>query len=289
MRYAPLVELLEVEPPRRGDLRQQRGRPHDRAGDQVREERDERRELHEVARRRDLAAIDVDDVAHRLERVERDADRQRDLQVPQRDRQPRPGQGLVQALGEEVVVLEVPEQAQVQGHAQRDDGLAPPRILLPRDPEPAGVVHDGGEDQQREEPGVPHRVRVEIIGRAQEQDVLRPWPAGQQPVGGEQRGEEQGERVGIEEHATSPSVDRRPGRREPMRGAARSHRGPRHGNHGEAAIPVNGNSDGQQAQGLVGRRVVLEASDAPHGSDRPARGPGPGRPARGTSRRAARR
>ena len=172
IRYAALVELVEVESPRAGDLRQQRRRPHDRAGDQVREERDERRELDEVPRRLDLAAIDVDDVAHRLERVERDADRQHDLEVPERDRQPRPAQGLMQALGEEVVVLEDSRACPGSGPCSaRRRPCACRGSSIRVDPEPAGVVHHRGEDQEREEPGVPPG--VEVIGRSQQQDVLR--------------------------------------------------------------------------------------------------------------------
>ena len=59
------------------DLRQQVGRAHDRTGHQVREERDERRDVDEPRPRRRVAAIHVDRVAHRLEGVERDAGRQR--------------------------------------------------------------------------------------------------------------------------------------------------------------------------------------------------------------------
>ena len=102
----------------------------------MREERDERRELDEVARRLDVAAIDVDDVAHRLERVERDADRQHHLEVAQRHRHARTRQQGVQALGEEVEVLEVAEHPQVQRHAQRDDAAPAARVLDAIQPEP---------------------------------------------------------------------------------------------------------------------------------------------------------
>ena len=58
----------------------------DRARDELREEGDEEREVEEVARRGDAAAIDVDRVAHGLERVEGDADRQHDAEVEGRER-----------------------------------------------------------------------------------------------------------------------------------------------------------------------------------------------------------
>ena len=63
--------------PHARQLRQELDGAHDRAGDQLREERDEQQERAEVGERRDPPAIDVDGVAHRLERVEADPDRAR--------------------------------------------------------------------------------------------------------------------------------------------------------------------------------------------------------------------
>ena len=68
------------EPPLALELRQQVGGPHDRAGHQVRKERDEGRDVDKPRPGRRVPAIDVDGVAHRLEGVERDADRQRHAQ-----------------------------------------------------------------------------------------------------------------------------------------------------------------------------------------------------------------
>ena len=48
----------------------------DRPGDELREHRDEAGEVDEVAQRPRVAAVDVDRVAHRLEGVEADAERQ---------------------------------------------------------------------------------------------------------------------------------------------------------------------------------------------------------------------
>ena len=80
IRTKPLARLLGREAARRLDLRQQERRALNRAGDEVREERDEHGDVEQAAARAQLAAIDVDGVAHRLERVERDADRQEDAQ-----------------------------------------------------------------------------------------------------------------------------------------------------------------------------------------------------------------
>src|SRR5205823_5755309 len=55
-------------------LRQEIARALDRPGDELREEGDESEEADKVALRLDVAPVGVDGVAHRLERVERDAD-----------------------------------------------------------------------------------------------------------------------------------------------------------------------------------------------------------------------
>jgi len=61
----------------------------DRPGDQLREHRNVRRKIDIIPLRRNIATIDVNDIADDLKRVEADADGQRDLQ--ERDRQPGDG------------------------------------------------------------------------------------------------------------------------------------------------------------------------------------------------------
>ena len=93
-------------------------------GHQVRKERDEHREVQQVARRRDLAPVDVDDVAHRHERVERDADRQQDSQGDEVDVPPERAEESVQAVGEEIEVLEESEQREVEPQADDEQRAA---------------------------------------------------------------------------------------------------------------------------------------------------------------------
>ena len=110
---------------RRLQLGQELARPHDRPGDQVREEA-------QVDRRVDqrgglgVAALDVDDVGDRLEGEEADPDRQRDRE--QRQRQPERDrvEHVADVLDEEAVVLEDPEREQVEADRGRADPLAPP-------------------------------------------------------------------------------------------------------------------------------------------------------------------
>lgn len=64
---------------RRGKLRHHLVRALDRPGNELREEREKRREEREVRDGFCLPAIHVDRVAHRLESVERDAHRQQDM------------------------------------------------------------------------------------------------------------------------------------------------------------------------------------------------------------------
>ena len=68
--------------------------------------------------RRALAAIDVDRVAERLERVERDADRQHDVRTARGSAQ-RTERSAATFVGDEVAVLEVAEHAEVERDARR--------------------------------------------------------------------------------------------------------------------------------------------------------------------------
>ena len=99
------------------DLRQQRRRPQNRPRHQMREVGDEHRERQEIARRLDLATIDVDEIRHRHERVEGDAERQDDVQ---RDEIGAPADGLDerrQVLGEKAVVLEEAQRREMEREA----------------------------------------------------------------------------------------------------------------------------------------------------------------------------
>ena len=80
------------------ELRQQVVGALDRPGHQLGEERDERQEPHEAALGLDDALVGVDGVAHRLERVERDADGQ-------------------DHLGEEAVLRDAQKREQALGYA----------------------------------------------------------------------------------------------------------------------------------------------------------------------------
>ena len=73
-----------------------------------------------------LAAVDVDRVAHRLERVEADPGRQDDVQRPQRQRAQAGtfGQRL-EARDEEVVIFEEAKDAEIGHHADGQERDAP--------------------------------------------------------------------------------------------------------------------------------------------------------------------
>src|SRR3546814_2017663 len=79
------------------------GRPDDRPGDELREERDVEQEIDRRPRGRDGAAMDVDDVGDALEGEEGDADRQDDLQERQLARHPHREEEVVQGFDEEAV------------------------------------------------------------------------------------------------------------------------------------------------------------------------------------------
>ena len=93
-----------------------------RAGDQVREDRHEGGKVDQVAGRRGVTPVDVDDVADGLEDVERDPDRQQHVGQDER-RQTDRGHHRVDAVDAEVGVLEVAENAQVDGHAEQQPAL----------------------------------------------------------------------------------------------------------------------------------------------------------------------
>ena len=105
---------------RRLELRDELARAHDRPGDEMREEREVGGELRK-RRRLEVAPVDVDDVADRHEREERDADRKHDRARFERDVDADEREQVVRRGREEVVVLEVAEQRHVAGDRDREE------------------------------------------------------------------------------------------------------------------------------------------------------------------------
>ena len=194
------VELLKIEAPWFFDLRQEGRRPHDRPGDQMREERDEGGELDEVARWFGVASIDVDHIAHRLERIERNADRQNYVEMPMRALDPHLRQHRFEAVDEEIRVLEIAEHSQIERHAQGDERFALSLIFNAIDRHAAEVIHHGREDQKPEEPPIP--TRVEIVARGEQNQVLNAQPTAGRPIYREEDREEISELKSIKEHAS---------------------------------------------------------------------------------------
>ena len=99
-------------------------RPKNGPSHEVRKECDEHREVEKILGRRNLSTVDVDDVAHRHERVERDADGQQNAQRDEVDLPSERGEDAVEAVSEEVEILEEPEQRQVETQAEHENAAA---------------------------------------------------------------------------------------------------------------------------------------------------------------------
>src|SRR4051794_41186753 len=89
-------------------------RPFDGPCDQLRKERNERQELNSVTTRAHLATIDIDRVAHLLECVEGNSDRQHDAKCVEVRLQPDRAQHLREAPDEEIKVFKESKNHQVQ-------------------------------------------------------------------------------------------------------------------------------------------------------------------------------
>ena len=163
-----LFEHVAGDAPRLAELRQQMRRPLDRAGDQLGEEGDEGQEMNDSSAWRELSAVDVDGIAHRLEGVERDAHRQDDVQRAQLERHVQIRQQVRQRLDEEIVVLEEAEDGQVARHARDEQRLAPARRRDALQPQADPVIEQAREREQPEEPPVPPAVE-KVAGRDDEE------------------------------------------------------------------------------------------------------------------------
>ena len=181
------------------ELRDDLAVQHDGAGDQLGEEGDEERVIHEVIARHGVP-VAVDDVGELLEGEEGDAQGQR--QPVQREVS---AQG-VQVFAEEVVVFEPEEHAQVPGQAQQHQGQTP-RLLLRAEHELAQrVVEQDAPGDDRDIGGIVPSVEHE--GREDQEELVGAdsfrQPAQQEIDRQHQRQEGQDEHIGIEQHTGAP-------------------------------------------------------------------------------------
>ena len=177
------------------ELREEGGGALDGACDELGEEADVGEEGHGVARWGDGAAVDVDGIAEGLEGVERDADGEDEVeeQVVGAAAEEEVGEGL----DEEVVVFEQAEYQQVDNNIRPEEPSSPP----PRravDGKAAEVGGEGGEGDEEQEAGVP--AGVEETGGGEDEEVLAAEGRAQEPVDGEDHGQEEGEMERIEQH-----------------------------------------------------------------------------------------
>ena len=131
------------------DLRQEVGGADNRAGHQPGEESDEQREVEQAAARDEGAAVDVEGVAHRLEGEEGDTHGENDIEV--RHVEAQGSQSHVGRPGEEVVVLEETQQAEVEDRAGRHVAALRSRRLRVVDAQREEEVRDNARPHQAQE------------------------------------------------------------------------------------------------------------------------------------------
>ena len=143
--------------------------PDDRAGDKLREHRNVAGVVDEVRYDLRVAAVDVNHVAHALERVEADAERQHHAEEAEilRLGNPQCRHRRVVVVKSEVEILEEPEDSQVTDDRQRHEQLLPRRICLHQ--ASVRVVHARVEQHKQAEPRI--RPPVENVAENRQREV----------------------------------------------------------------------------------------------------------------------
>ena len=144
------TDVLEAEAPR-VQLGLDIGIADDRPGDELREQADERGERREVPLRPDVPAVDVDGVAHGLERIKADAKRQ--AHACQRQGK---AEQAVHRRQEEVGVFEKAEQPEIQKDGDRQRQLCCPRAAPPLDAQAERPVRNGRSSSRNTYTGSPN-------------------------------------------------------------------------------------------------------------------------------------
>ena len=149
---------------------------HNGARDELREHRHITQEVDEARGGLHLAAIHVDCVTHRLERVERDADGQYDVHPREVARKPEAVQQRAERLHPKVRILEPAEQGEVgdDGQHEPSPAVADARLAVPFDALGEPVIHGAARKQQHDERRLPPAVEHEAA-RGDQQRLPGPW------------------------------------------------------------------------------------------------------------------
>jgi hypothetical protein len=131
-----------------------------------------------------------------MERVERDADRQQDLEQGRADIEPEVVKELRPFAGEEVPVLEEPEDPEVHDEAAGEDLLAPSLGIGDLEQPPDRVVGPRRDHEEPEEPPVERA--IEQVRSDEKEHVLA--AATEPPVDDQNDGEKRCVLQGVEGH-----------------------------------------------------------------------------------------
>jgi len=135
-----------------------------------------------------------------VERIERDADRQHDVELGRRVDHADGGERLRETVERERAVLEIAEYDEVDEQRRDDPALARSRCLRSVDAQRDPPVERRRRDQQEQERRIPRGIE-RVAG--DEQEILARAPAGQCVVSGQNDREEDQERERVELHRSA--------------------------------------------------------------------------------------
>lgn len=127
----------------------------DRPGNQLWKEGDERKVVDQTVGGFELSSINIDRVAHRLERVEANPNGQNDLECSAVHVEAKQLPQIADAVDEEIEVLENGQQAQVASQADEQPSLPPESLLCLVDGSPYGIIHQARRHHQHAKSVVP--------------------------------------------------------------------------------------------------------------------------------------
>ena len=187
-RSAVVKAVLRLEP------RQQLLRPFDRPRHQLREIGHKQRKIKKVMLRLHFPPVHIDGVAEGLERVERDAHRQNDIQHRRGKRDRHRSAERRERRAEEIEILEEKQQPQIHRQTDRQKELL--LLCSPLHAEGTEVVHRRRIQDQHDEFRLPTHVKI-IACRQQE---VFPPPVRQGPVEQEYHRKKHQKLQGVEQH-----------------------------------------------------------------------------------------
>ena len=160
------------------ELGQQVARPLDRPRNQLGEKADIQRIIAQMPFCRQVASIDINNIAQRLKGIKADPHRKHQLECRKREGKSRKAQQAAQAFGGKIIIFEEKQHREAEPHPNADNHPTGCLSPEPAEDEARRPADQNREEDQQDQLRIPAHIKI----KAEDKQYRPPHPMGQQII-----------------------------------------------------------------------------------------------------------